>query len=106
MDAGQATVDPYRYEFKVLIESDMAPKGILEDTARVFADDFTSGYTATAGGPGESLLFCLRAYSLSEKSEKEAEALLTQAFVCEAIVDDNLRQLAIIMASRWLAARG
>jgi Fe-S cluster assembly protein SufD len=106
MDAGQATVDPYRYEFKTLIESDRAPKGLSEDTVRFFADNFTGGYEATAGAPDESLLFYLRANSLSEKSEKEAEALLIQAFVCEAIVDDNLHQLAITVASRWLAARG
>jgi Fe-S cluster assembly protein SufD len=42
-------------------------------------------------------------------SEKEAQALLIQAFVGEAIesiASDTLRELAISAAQRWLAARG
>jgi Fe-S cluster assembly protein SufD len=42
-------------------------------------------------------------------SEKEAQALLIQAFVGEAIesiVNDDLRELAITAAQRWLEARG
>lgn len=72
----------------------------------IFADDVTCGHGATTGALDESLLFYLRARGLSEK---EAQALLIQAFVGEAIesiVDDNLRELAIAAASRWLAARG
>jgi Fe-S cluster assembly protein SufD len=72
----------------------------------IFADDVTCGHGATTGSLDESLLFYLRARGLSEK---EAQALLIQAFVGEAIesiVDDNLRELAIAAASRWLAARG
>ena len=41
--------------------------------------------------------------------EKQAQALLIQAFVGEAIeiiVNDGLRELAISAAQRWLAARG
>jgi len=41
-------------------------------------------------------------------SEKEAQALLIQAFVGEAIesiVNDGLRELAIAAARRWLEAR-
>jgi Fe-S cluster assembly protein SufD len=71
----------------------------------IFADDVTCGHGATTGALDESLLFYLRARGLSET---EAQALLIQAFVGEAIesiVNDNLRELAIAAAQRWLAAR-
>jgi Fe-S cluster assembly protein SufD len=72
----------------------------------IFADDVTCGHGATAGALDDSLLFYLRARGLPEK---EAQALLIQAFVGEAIetiADDNLRELAMAQAERWLAARG
>jgi Fe-S cluster assembly protein SufD len=72
----------------------------------IFADDVTCGHGATSGALDESLLFYLRARGLSEK---EAQALLIQAFVGEAIesiANDVLRELAIAAAERWLAARG
>jgi Fe-S cluster assembly protein SufD len=72
----------------------------------IFADDVTCGHGATTGALDESLLFYLRARGLSEK---EAQALLIQAFVGEAIesiASDALRELAISTAQRWLAARG
>jgi Fe-S cluster assembly protein SufD len=72
----------------------------------IFADDVTCGHGATTGALDESLLFYLRARGLSEK---EAQALLIQAFVGEAIesiASDALRELAIATAQRWLAARG
>ena len=72
----------------------------------IFADDVTCGHGATTGALDESLLFYLRARGLSEK---EAQALLIQAFVGEAIesiASDALRELAISAAQRWLAARG
>ncbi|MDE5454533.1 Fe-S cluster assembly protein SufD [Bradyrhizobium sp. CSA112] len=71
----------------------------------IFADDVTCGHGATTGALDESLLFYLRARGLSEK---EAQALLIQAFVGEAIesiVNDHLRELAIAAAQRWLEAR-
>ena len=71
----------------------------------IFADDVTCGHGATTGALDESLLFYLRARGLSEK---EAQALLIQAFVGEAtesIASDVLRELAITAAQRWLAAR-
>jgi Fe-S cluster assembly protein SufD len=71
----------------------------------IFADDVTCGHGATTGALDESLLFYLRARGLSEK---EAQALLIQAFVGEAIesiVNDALRELAISAAQRWLEAR-
>jgi Fe-S cluster assembly protein SufD len=72
----------------------------------IFADDVTCGHGATTGALDESLLFYLRARGLSEN---EAQALLIQAFVGEAIesiANDALRELAISAAQRWLAVRG
>ena len=72
----------------------------------IFADDVTCGHGATTGALDDSLLFYLRARGLSEK---EAQALLIQAFVGEAIesiASDALRELAISAAQSWLAARG
>lgn len=71
----------------------------------IFADDVTCGHGATSGALDESLLFYLRARGLPEK---EAQALLIQAFVGEAIesiASDGLRDLATATAERWLEAR-
>jgi Fe-S cluster assembly protein SufD len=71
----------------------------------IFADDVACGHGATAGALDESLLFYLRARGLPEK---EAQALLIQAFVGEAIeeiADDHLRELAMSVAGRWLETR-
>ena len=71
----------------------------------IFADDVTCGHGATSGALDESLLFYLRARGLPEK---EAQALLIQAFVGEAIesiANDALRDLAMAAAERWLRAR-
>ena len=72
----------------------------------IFADDVTCGHGATSGALDENLLFYLRARGLPEK---EAQSLLIQAFVgeaIEAIADDRLREAATNAAVRWLAARG
>jgi Fe-S cluster assembly protein SufD len=71
----------------------------------IFADDVTCGHGATTGALDESLLFYMRARGLPEK---EAQALLIQAFVGEAIetiVNDELREVVIATARRWLEAR-
>jgi Fe-S cluster assembly protein SufD len=71
----------------------------------IFADDVTCGHGATSGALDDSLLFYLRARGLPEK---EAQALLIQAFVGEAIEeisDEALRELAMATAERWLEAR-
>jgi Fe-S cluster assembly protein SufD len=71
----------------------------------IFADDVTCGHGATSGALDESLLFYLRARGLPEK---EAQALLIQAFVGEAIesiASDALRELAMATAARWLEGR-
>jgi Fe-S cluster assembly protein SufD len=71
----------------------------------IFADDVTCGHGATTGALDESLLFYLRARGLPEK---DAQALLIQAFVGEAIegiADDDLREAVTATAQRWLEAR-
>jgi Fe-S cluster assembly protein SufD len=71
----------------------------------IFADDVTCGHGATSGALDESLLFYLRARGLPEK---EAQALLIQAFVgevIESIASDTLRDIAAATAERWLRAR-
>ena len=81
----------------------------------IFADDVTCGHGATTGALDESLLFYLRARGLSEK---EAQALLIQAFVGEAIESASLRTgdsapsagwrpwISIRAAQRWLDGTG
>ncbi len=64
------------------------------------------GHGATAGALDEDLLFYLMARGIAEK---EAEALLIQAFIGEAVEDDRARGRARRAddggAVRWLAAR-
>ncbi|UFZ05521.1 Fe-S cluster assembly protein SufD [Bradyrhizobium ontarionense] len=68
----------------------------------IFADDVSCGHGATSGALDESLLFYLRARGLPEK---QAQALLIQAFVgeaIEAIEDDGLRERVMSAAQDWL----
>ncbi len=72
----------------------------------IFADDVQCGHGATTGALDDSLLFYLRARGLPEK---EAQSLLIQAFVGEAmesIANEQLRETAVATAARWLATRG
>lgn len=71
----------------------------------IFADDVSCGHGATAGALDDSLLFYMKARGLPEK---QAQALLIQAFVGEAIeqiADDDLREHVIGIAERWLERR-
>ncbi|CCE08720.1 sufD, needed for fhuF Fe-S center production/stability [Bradyrhizobium sp. STM 3843] len=71
----------------------------------IFADDVSCGHGATSGALDESLLFYLRARGLPEK---QAQALLVQAFVgeaIEAIEDESLRERVIDAAQHWLESR-
>jgi len=64
------------------------------------------GHGATAGKLDEDLLFYLKARGIPAK---EAEALLIQAFVGEAIEGlehDGVREALNGAAVRWLEARG
>ena len=72
----------------------------------IFADDVQCGHGATAGELDDDLLFYLRARGIPEK---EAEALLIQAFVGEAvegIAHEGLREALIEPSRAWLEARG
>ncbi len=71
----------------------------------IFADDVSCGHGATSGALDDSLLFYLRARGLPER---QAQALLIQAFVgeaIEAIEDEALRERVIDAAQAWLEAR-
>lgn len=71
----------------------------------IFADDVQCGHGATAGDLDEDLLFYLMARGIPAK---EAEGLLIQAFVGEAIEfveDEGLREALIARAEDWLKAR-
>ena len=72
----------------------------------IFADDVTCGHGATSGALDDGLLFYLRARGLPEK---EAQALLIQAFVGEAvegIEHAGLRDALMDHVVAWLEARG
>jgi Fe-S cluster assembly protein SufD len=72
----------------------------------IFADDVQCGHGATAGALDESLKFYLMARGIPEK---EAEALLIQSFVGEAIetiAHEGVRADLMFAAIRWLGARG
>jgi len=72
----------------------------------IFADDVQCGHGATAGRLDENLLFYLKARGIPAK---EAEALLIQAFVGEAIEGiehAGLREALIEGVAAWLGTRG
>jgi Fe-S cluster assembly protein SufD len=72
----------------------------------IFADDVQCGHGATAGALDEQLLFYLRARGIPEK---DAEALLIQAFIGEVvdtIVQESVREPLMAAAVKWLEARG
>lgn len=71
----------------------------------IFADDVACGHGATCGDIDEELLFYLRARGIPLK---EAQSLLVQAFVGEAIETvehDGLREALVERAEAWLKAR-
>jgi Fe-S cluster assembly protein SufD len=71
----------------------------------IFADDVQCGHGATAGALDEDLLFYLRARGIPEK---EAEALLIQAFIGEVvdtIAQENVREPLMAAAVKWLRTR-
>ena len=71
----------------------------------IFADDVQCGHGATAGALDENLKFYLMARGIPEH---EAEALLIQSFVgdaIETIAHDGLRDALMFATVRWLGAR-
>jgi len=72
----------------------------------IFADDVVCGHGATAGALDDDLLFYLKARGIPQQ---EAEALLIQAFVgdaVEGIEHAGLREVLMESVAAWLAARG
>lgn len=72
----------------------------------IFADDVVCGHGATAGALDGELLFYLKARGIPQK---QAEALMIEAFVGEAvegIANGAVREALMQTASGWLAARG
>ncbi len=72
----------------------------------IFADDVVCGHGATVGALDDDQLFYLRARGIPLK---EAQALLLEAFVDEAIedvADERLRGELTDRVSRWLRQRG
>lgn len=71
----------------------------------IFADDVVCGHGATAGALDEDLLFYLRARGIPPR---EAESLLVQAFVGEAIepiAHEGMRESLLAVTRDWLAGR-
>jgi len=80
-------------------ESDNKPE--LE----IFADDVQCGHGATSGAIDENLKFYLMARGIPEK---QAEALLIESFVGEAIegiAHDGVKEALMDAARKWLAVR-
>ena len=72
----------------------------------IFADDVVCGHGATAGALDPGLKFYLMSRGIHEK---EAETLLIQAFIGEAIeevANEHIREALNLAALRWLGARG
>jgi len=73
----------------------------------IFADDVQCGHGATSGELDDDLLFYLKARGIPAK---EAEALLIQAFVGEAVEEGiehaGLRDALMDHVAAWLRARG
>jgi Fe-S cluster assembly protein SufD len=71
----------------------------------IFADDVVCGHGATAGALDDDLLFYLRARGIPQK---EAEALMVEAFIgeaVEAIENEAAREALMDIARDWLRAR-
>jgi Fe-S cluster assembly protein SufD len=72
----------------------------------IYADDVQCGHGATAGDLDEDLLFYLMARGIARP---QAEALLIQAFIGEAvdgIEHAGLRDALMDQVGAWLRARG
>jgi Fe-S cluster assembly protein SufD len=71
----------------------------------IFADDVVCGHGATTSAPNEQLKFYLMSRGIPEK---EAEALLIQAFIGETIDEiahESIREALMNAALAWLGAR-
>ena len=90
---------------RALLLSESA-EAIHKPELEIFADDVQCGHGATTGTLGDDLKFYLMARGIPAR---EAEALLIQAFVGEAIdaiEHEALRKALADAAAAWLQARG
>ncbi len=90
---------------RALLVSDTA-EAVNKPELEIFADDVQCGHGATSGRLDANLLFYLKSRGIPAK---EAEALLIQAFVGEAIdglLHDGLREMLSERVVGWLEARG
>jgi len=88
-----------------LLLSDEA-EAVNKPELEIFADDVQCGHGATAGALDSALKFYLMSRGIPEK---QAEALLIQAFVGEAIEEiahEGVREAIMQAAVSWLDARG
>lgn len=108
---GKITVQPgaqqtdARMMARALLLSDEAIANCKPEL-EIFADDVQCGHGTTTGALDDQLKFYLMARGIPEK---EAEALLIQAFVGEvidAIVREDLREALSRMMLDWLKGRG
>jgi Fe-S cluster assembly protein SufD len=110
------------FQGKIIVQQDaqktdakmLANALLLSETAEadakpeleIFADDVVCGHGATVGALDDELLFYLKARGIPSK---EAEALLIQAFIgdaVEGIEHAGLREVLMENVVAWLAARG
>jgi Fe-S cluster assembly protein SufD len=107
---GKIIVDPHAQKTNAKM---MTRSLLLSDEAEadqkpeleIFADDVVCGHGATAGALDPGLKFYLMSRGIHEK---EAEALLIQAFIGETIEEiahEGIRDALMFAALRWLGAR-
>jgi len=108
---GKITVRPHAQKTdakmmaRALLLSDMA-EADCKPELEIFADDVQCGHGSTVGTLDDQLKFYLMARGIPPK---EAEALLIQAFVGEAIdaiEHEGLREALMNAMLEWLSARG
>jgi Fe-S cluster assembly protein SufD len=104
---GKIVVKPYAQKTdakmmtRALLLSDEA-EADNKPELEIFADDVVCGHGATTSAPDEGLKFYLMSRGIPEK---EAEALLIQAFVDESIEEiahEGIRDALKFAALRWL----
>ena len=108
---GRITVRPnaQRTDAKMATHALLLSQGAEADNKpelEIFADDVQCGHGATAGALDEDLLFYLKARGIPAK---EAESLLIEAFVGEAvegIEHAGLRDALMEQVAAWLRTRG
>jgi Fe-S cluster assembly protein SufD len=107
---GKIVVQPHaqKTDAKMMTRSLLLSDGAEADNKpelEIFADDVVCGHGATTAAPDEGLKFYLMSRGIPEK---EAEALLIQAFigeVIEEIEDEGIREALMNAATDWLRRR-